>query len=305
MIRLAMFALCVLVLGLVGAGCARDGGGKPAEPSLIEQYINARKITDPEVRADTLIAVGLKQLNARDSSSAELSLKEAGRAIDEIRNAPDAQSRLYLALATGYQRSGNKSQAVEALDGAAKAIATIDTTVAKSSQLAELATLRAGIGDADAALAEVRQAEKLLEKLESPLDKIDVLSAVMRTYATLKNQAELDRVVAAANKLAEAQERPSDNARVLLRLATAQASLGQADAAKATLDKAVGLARGISGKPLLQAHVLFSAAEGANAIGQRALCQQLLTESEQAAKKSPEGGEVLRLIESLRRKLGF
>lgn len=304
--RLALLGWSVLALGLLGSGCTdKNGPATPAGPSLIDQYNSAKQLTDPEERAEALIAVGFKQLDAQDSGSAELSFKEGMRAIEDIRKAPAAQARLYLAVASGYQRAGSKSKASGALDGAAEAIDKIEAAVSQANQLASLGAMYGALGDPDAALAAAKKAEKLLDKITQPLDKIDVLAAVMRAYGTAKNQAELDRVVKAANELAASQERPSDNARVLLRVATAQASIGQTEAAVATLNKAAGVARGVSDNALMQAHVLFEAAETANAIGQQVLCKQLLSEADDAAKKTPEGGEIIGRIQTLRGKLGF
>jgi len=304
--RLAMFAGCVFVLAVV-SGCPGGGGGTPGPsgPSLMDQYNSAKQTEDPEDRADQFVVIGLKFLDVKDPSTAEMSFKEASRAIEDIRKKPQAQARLYLALADGYQRSGSKSKASTALDGATEAIEMIDVDVTKANQLAALGALRAATGDQDAGLAAAQQAEKLLEKINSPLDKIDVLAGVLRAYGALNNQAELDRVVAAANKLAEAQDRASDKARVLMRVAMAQSSIGQKEAAVATLNKAADVGRDIKDNALMKAHVLFDAAETANTIGQRDLCRTLLGEADDAAKKTPEGGDIINRVAAMREKLGF
>jgi len=270
----------------------------------MDQFTAAKKIEDPEDRAEEYIAIGLKFVDMKDST-AEMCFREANRAIEGIRKKPQAQARLYLALADGYQRSGSKTKASNALDGAAEAIQQIEGDVSKANQWASVAAMRAATGDPDSALAAAQQAEKLLENIESPLDKADVLAVVIKAYGGLKNQAELDRVVVVATKLADDQEKPSDKARVVLSIAKAQSAVGQKEASIATLNKAAGIGRDVKDNALMRAHVLFDAAEAAHAIGQRELCRKLLGEADDAAKKSPEGGDIVSRVAAMREKLGF
>jgi tetratricopeptide (TPR) repeat protein len=291
---------CAVALLLVVGGCGK-GGNKPAGKSLIDQFNDAKKIADPQDRAEKLISIAKKQIEAKDSRSAETSLKEASRAIEAYQGTAEVQAKLYLALGAAYQRADSKKEAAAALDAAAQAIPRIESVATQTDNLAALAGQRAAIGEEDAARENLKEAEKLLAKVEMPLDKIDIMAAIMRAYATLKSQAELDRLLAAGQKLAD--DHPNDRVRILLKVSTTQHAIGQTDAAKATLDKAITLARGVMGNPLLQGNLLYEAAEVANTTGQLKLCSELLTNASDAAKKSPEGKHLDDNVEALRRKL--
>src|SRR5688500_8662887 len=93
-----IFAVAVLA---TVAGCGNSE--QTTASSLDQRYATALKVTNPETRAGTLVALSRDQHAAGDTSGATESLAAASRAVSEVTN-PGSQARILFRIADAQTR---------------------------------------------------------------------------------------------------------------------------------------------------------------------------------------------------------
>jgi hypothetical protein len=133
---LVFWGIGLFVLAL--AGCNRESNSSEESLSFKKQVVQARKESDPEIRARQLIKIGYQQGKAQDLVGAEETLKLAWNDCESIADAEGRAGALAL-MADAHFKLGNREAAQKAIAASAAAADKIEQSESKVRSLARLA----------------------------------------------------------------------------------------------------------------------------------------------------------------------
>jgi hypothetical protein len=184
------------------AGCSENSPG--AGSSLDERYAAALKQTNPETRAGTLVALSSDQHAAGDTAGAAESLATATQAVAELPH-PGAQAKALLRISTAQASQGGLKTAAATLLKAEQAVHKESDPAVKADVLARIGSLYArSLKQVAPAIVAIEAAQKAAGGIADPQARVDAYCTVAKAYATLKQPADVKRMLNFAEQMAGA-----------------------------------------------------------------------------------------------------
>jgi hypothetical protein len=280
------------------AGC---GGSKPAEPTLTQQVEAATHERDPEIRARTLIDLSAQQRAMKDNPGAAATMTIALKSALEIKS-PATKSEVLLAVAKELiAGNGSKLEASKAIDAARVAVATIADRSEKAKATIDLGMSVKKLGEHDAAVAALNNAQSLTDGVENPEQKAPLLGSLAAARIVTGDKAKADAALKSARELSDGIADPRRKVRTQAEVAAALYAADQPESGKPMLDAAVDAARAIT-DPQKRGYALTEIFEVLSPFRTRLPLSGLLNEAGEAARQMKEldqQGVLLRRIQSL------
>lgn len=295
--RLALQSIAISLTSLTVVGC---GSSKPTEPTLSQQVEVAQHEHDPEIRARTLMDLSGKQRAMKDTPGAAATMTLALRSALEIKN-PAVKAEVLLAVAkeliTG---NGSKLEASKAIDAARVAVATISDRGEKAEAMIDLGASVQRLGERDAAVVALNNAESLIDGVEKPEAKAPLFGSLAAARTLTGDKTKSAAALETAKQLAAGISDVRLRVRTQAAVAAALYRADQPDLGKALLDAAVDSARSIS-EPQGKAYALSEIFEALSPYRTRVPISSLLTEAGEAARQMTnldQQGILLRHLQS-------
>lgn len=290
--------LAISLLVLAVAGC---GSSKPTEPTLSQQVEVAARERDPEIRARTLIDLSSQQRAMKDNPGAAATMTLALKAAQEMKN-PATKVEVLLAVAKELiAGGGSKLEASKAIESARVAAATIANRDEKAAALLDLGSSAKKLGEPEAAVSALNDAESLIGGVEKPEAKAPLLGALAAARRVTGDQSKSDAALKSAKELAAGISEARLRVRTQAAVAAVLYRADQPESGKVMLDAAVDSARSIT-DPQGKAYALSEIFEALSPYRTRVPISSLLTEAGEAARQMKDldqQGVLLRHLQSL------
>ncbi|MCH8046911.1 MAG: hypothetical protein IID44_24685 [Planctomycetes bacterium] len=282
-----LFGLLLAALSVLAAGC---GGGKGQNngQSLAQEYEAAKNETSVERRADRLISVAAKQRQANDAGAAKRSLDEAFEACKKIKD-PSQQATACVSLAQGYQLIEEPDAVRGALNIARDATKKISQQEDRALQWTSMARLQIRLDNQAMAQDHLNRVDELIDQIESPDGRLDVLVAVAELAHAMHKASESDRFLKLALDTATRFKGAGQRSQAQVKIAAAQARMDQPTAAMVSFKQAEAFAADVE-KPVQKANLLIDLALALAAVGEKKRAKEILAEAKSVAEKIADVG---------------
>jgi tetratricopeptide (TPR) repeat protein len=209
------------------------------------------------------------------------------RAVGEVQD-PTAKAQAQVRLADALAQADNRSDARRELAAALRTAEGIQNLEVRANTLVELAFVqKKRLADATVAGQTFDSVAGLVEKLDQPEARAAVWLRLAQAHTDLSSPEEALRAVESASQAARAIADPIQSAKAILPLAALQSRLGQAEAAGATLDAALEVARQGT-NPYSRAFTTADVAAAMLAAQRVPRAREVLQEARQAAEQVPQ-----------------
>lgn len=293
---LRWIAICFVPSLVVGCGSS-----KPTEPTLSQQVEVAQHERDPEIRARTLMDLSAQQRAMKDNPGAAATMTVALKSALEIKS-PATKSEVLLAVAKELiAGNGSKLEASKAIESARVAVATIADRREKAVAMIDLGASVKKLGEHDAAVAALNNAESLIDGVENPEEKAPLLGALAAARTVTGDKTKSEGALKSARELAAGISDPRRKVRTQAEVAAALYAADLPEAGKPVLDAAVDAARAIA-DPQGRAYALTEIFEVLSPYRTRVQLSGLLSEAGESARQMKDldqQGVLLRRIQSL------
>ncbi len=301
----AWVVLLAILVVVIGGGCpssSSSNGGAGQGKSLFDLKMEAEAEENPLFRAEKLINVSRLYVKAQDTSTAGTCLYKAEQALEEAVDSelPGDTARCYASLADAWADAGKERDSKDAYKEAEGLLDQIQSEAEKSGVLIDVALVKIKLGDKKKAKADLQSAEQGFDKMLL-IERFDLLERFASGFVAMEDSDEAKRVVNDAIEVANAQESPSDRARLLAVAGRVQfVQIKDEQAGRATLDEALTIAESIEDK-YQHANAMYYLAEEYFKIGQADTACGILSKAKELVREISEGKPILEQIERLQR----
>lgn len=305
----------ILILAIaITAGCSgcsgdkkggKSGGKRGPKPVTGDEIAKAEKIENSVDRCKKLVSLAKRCVETDDTLGAKTCLKSANKAARKIsiKLNPNERADAFVQVSKYLYKNRELEKYRDAIKEAVKAIDKIEQPAVKSKVLYDLARARIDADEKEKAVKDLVAAEAETEKVADGQERVRLLARYIcyAYFVKLDDKAEAKRVIDVALKVANEAPTPDEQARMLAIVAGRQyKTMKDTEAAQATMDEALKLARSIGGVNL-KANVLIDIAEVYRGAGwDRSQVNKLLNEAEEMCRGKSECEPALRRIEDMR-----
>ena len=231
-----------LLIAAILAGITGCNEGSSDGPSLSEQYQQLLRQPNPDIRANKLVSLAIKQNKAGDTSGLERSLDAAAAACAEIEHRR-IQASAYNKLAYAQATLGMVGDTKDSLKRARGAVRQIEDRESKIPELAKMARIHAvHLQNTTIAIAYMNEAEGLVDGIDDPAGKVTSLTAIAFYYHKMQMADEVTQVLESAGQIAREAEDPRQRANSVARIAMTLNRIQRVDESVAMFDESLKLA---------------------------------------------------------------